>query len=284
MSGNSYNNIISLKSSFNNTTSIKSDLPIPSKENLIKVEINFDSIDSTQIYARRYLEEKRPKSWVLITSEEQTGGIGRHDRKWYSPKGKNIYLSLIIPLDYKKSEKLIQYLPIITCVTLSQVIEHFGCETKIKWVNDILIKDENKFKKAAGVLIESILEGDSFYLIIGMGINVNMNQFEFINVDQAATSMKICKGKEFKKEMILNELKIKIQDNIDGFNTLGKDYFLDYYNKKLAYVNSQVKIVDKFGNENIGILKGIDNNGYLLLQDEKNKINTFYDGRLFFVK
>lgn len=257
------------------------------KENLIKLEINYESLDSTQIYARKYLEEKRPKSWVLITSDEQTGGIGRHERTWYSPKGNNIYLSLIIPLDLKKSEKLIQYLPIITCVTLSQVIEHFGCETKIKWVNDVLIKSENQvFKKAAGILIESILEGDSFYVIIGIGINVNMDESDFIYVDQPATSMKICKGKQFRRDMIINELKIKLQENIVGFINRCiklKEHYLDFYNKKLAYVNSQVKILDKLGKENIGILKGIDDDGYLLLLDEKNNVNTFYDGRLFLV-
>src|SRR5690349_21633134 len=134
--------------------------------NIIKEDIYFDTIDSTQLYARKYIEERHPQHWVLIRADEQIAGIGRYDRKWVSPKCDNIYLTLIIPSDMKTFATFVPFLPILTCAAISQTLESFGFDTKIKWVNDVLL-DENK--KVSGTLIESIIEGDSLYVLIGIG-------------------------------------------------------------------------------------------------------------------
>ena len=66
------------------------------KTQIIAKEIFFfDRLESTQIKARELAEEKVANGSIVIT-DNQTNGIGTHDRKWHSEEGKNITFTLII--------------------------------------------------------------------------------------------------------------------------------------------------------------------------------------------
>jgi len=248
--------------------------------NVIKTEINFKEINSTQKYARSYISEYYPKNWVMISADKQTEGIGRYDRKWHSPDGVNLYLSFIIPI--KQDFKLISLLPIITSISISQTLSNFKCENSIKWVNDILVNDS----KIAGILIESISEGDNIFVIIGIGLNVNMQQEENINIDQKVTSMRITCGKIQDREKVKDFLKLKLQENILNYESIGNDWFYNYYNKKLAFKGKIIEIEQKDGTKIKGKLKRINENGFIVLEindqtDSQDKV--FNDGRIFLI-
>ncbi|MBJ8192743.1 biotin--[acetyl-CoA-carboxylase] ligase, partial [Bacillus cereus] len=54
-----------------------------------------DSTVSTQQDAMRLAEEGAPEGTVVL-AEEQTAGRGRLGRKWYSPRGKGVWLSIVV--------------------------------------------------------------------------------------------------------------------------------------------------------------------------------------------
>jgi Biotin-(acetyl-CoA carboxylase) ligase len=61
----------------------------------------FDTIDSTNTFARSLKENDAPHG-TLIVADEQTAGKGRQERQWRSQKGKNLLFSLILkPADRK---------------------------------------------------------------------------------------------------------------------------------------------------------------------------------------
>lgn len=249
-----------------------------SKKLQIKEEISFDTIDSTQLYARKYIDEKNPKDIVLITSEEQTSGLGRHGRTWHSPKSSNIYSTLIIPTNFKSFGGIIPLLPILTCTSVSQTLDSFGCNTQIKWINDVLVND----KKISGTLIETIMEGDLLFVLIGIGVNVNMEKENMDSIDQPTTSMRQSKdGKEFDKSLVLKNLMAKLLANLNLALKGDRSSIVDYVNSHLAYKNCKVKIIDKYEKEEEGEVQGVDENGYLLLKTNENIVKTIYDGRLF---
>ena len=68
--------------------------------------IHFETIDSTQLYAKRELNSfhEDPK-WRLITASEQIAGKGQYDRKWLSPSG-NVYATFVFPLQTKHLSKV----------------------------------------------------------------------------------------------------------------------------------------------------------------------------------
>jgi BirA family biotin operon repressor/biotin-[acetyl-CoA-carboxylase] ligase len=241
------------------------------ERNLKLKEIYLDSIDSTQIYARDLLNNTSDlNNLVMISANNQTKGIGREDRKWYSPESSgNIYVTFIIPL-FKPDWDLLRSLPFLVSVSLSKTLETFGCKTEVKWVNDILIDKS----KVAGILIESIQQGEKVNILIGIGVNVNMDKEDCQLVDQKATSIKIVKGKNVDKDFVLEILKNTLLNNLKSFKDLGKEYFLTLYNQKLAYKNMKVKIECK-DQITEGKLKGINSNGFIIIQTEADEEKIF---------
>jgi BirA family biotin operon repressor/biotin-[acetyl-CoA-carboxylase] ligase len=246
------------------------------ERNLKLKEFYLDSVDSTQIYARDLLN-KTPdlNNIVMITANNQTKGIGREDRKWHSPESSgNIYVTFIIPL-FKPDWDLLRSLPFLTSVSISKTLETFGCKTEVKWVNDILIDKS----KVAGILIESIQQGEQVNILIGIGVNVNMDKEDCLLVNQKATSIKIVKRKNIDKDFVLEILKNTLLNNLKSFKDFGKEYFFTLYNQKLAYKNMKVKIECK-GQITKGKLKGINSNGFVILQTEADEEKIISDGRL----
>ena len=127
---------------------------------------------STNEDAKSYLE-KQSSPLSIHLSEQQVAGKGRNGKKWVSPKGKNIYLSIgwISPLQYSELNGLSLAVGTVLASTLNK---YAGNLIKIKWPNDLLFKK----KKISGILIETVDLGDTVGVVIGIGINVHMTKEE----------------------------------------------------------------------------------------------------------
>nr|MDA3846047.1 biotin--[acetyl-CoA-carboxylase] ligase [Vallitaleaceae bacterium] len=151
--------------------------------NLVEQVITLDTIDSTNIEAKR-LASVYPSQQMLIISEEQTAGVGRRGRVWQSQKGQGIYMSFLLrpELEPKHASKL----TLLAGLAVSGAIRELtGLESYIKWPNDIVVNQ----KKVAGILTEMSTEMNEIrYLVIGIGINVGQQSFE-PEISQVATSL-----------------------------------------------------------------------------------------------
>ncbi len=149
----------------------------------IQSEVIFhEVIDSTNIEAKRLIENEKINKETWIIANKQTSGRGRNNNKWVSEKG-NFYGSYVLPinLEYKK-------IPFISCVTSLSVYDTIknllpnNDLLKIKWPNDILYNDA----KLAGILIENSLSEIKSFSIIGVGINLknspNINNHKTISI------------------------------------------------------------------------------------------------------
>ena len=125
----------------------------------------FDTISSTNDYLLKE-EKSKDKDLKICIAEEQTKGRGRRGKSWISPKFKNIYLSLS---SYLKKEDL-SGLSIAVAVSVSIVLRKFNVTSLIKWPNDLLVGN----KKICGILIETTKVDELTKVVIGIGINVNM--------------------------------------------------------------------------------------------------------------
>ena len=138
-----------------------------------------DSTESTNDNAKECLKNQEGLFSIHL-AEQQTSGRGRNKRKWVSPHGKNIYLSFGWTSSISHSQLEGLSLAVATCL-ISSLKEFTSEEIKIKWPNDLLI---NK-KKISGILIETSDAKDGLDVVIGIGINVHMNESEGSAIDQS---------------------------------------------------------------------------------------------------
>jgi BirA family biotin operon repressor/biotin-[acetyl-CoA-carboxylase] ligase len=127
-----------------------------------------EEVDSTNTeLARRAPAEQHAH---VLLAERQTAGRGRGARRWHSPAGGNVYLSLGWRFRGLGTEA--SALPLAVAVAVSESLAAAGVQgAGIKWPNDILVDG----CKLAGILVESQARGASDTVVItGIGINVRM--------------------------------------------------------------------------------------------------------------
>ncbi|MBI1952550.1 MAG: biotin--[acetyl-CoA-carboxylase] ligase [Candidatus Omnitrophica bacterium] len=124
--------------------------------------------DSTMEIAHRLAGGGEPEGSV-VAAEGQSKGRGRLGRSWVSPKGKGIYLSVILRPSLQLSQ--VSLVTLLAAVALAQSVQaETGLTPEIKWPNDLMIRG----RKAGGILTELNAElNQVHYLVVGIGINVN---------------------------------------------------------------------------------------------------------------
>jgi BirA family biotin operon repressor/biotin-[acetyl-CoA-carboxylase] ligase len=106
---------------------------------------------------------------TVLIADEQTEGQGRLGRKWTSPPGAGLYLSVLLRPTGVPAQRL-SWLALLAGVALVRTARFAGTDAVLKWPNDLLLGPDRR--KAAGVLAEvGSLNGNS--VVIGIGLNVH---------------------------------------------------------------------------------------------------------------
>ena len=138
-----------------------------------------NSTESTNDNAKNHLKTQENLFSVHL-AEQQISGRGRNNRKWVSPHGKNIYISL--GWKSKLLHSQLEGLSLAVATSLISSLKEFtSSDLKIKWPNDLLI---NK-KKISGILIETTDSEIGLDVVIGIGINIHMDDSEGSEIDQS---------------------------------------------------------------------------------------------------
>ena len=228
----------------------------------------FDTISSTNDYLLRK-EKNKNKDIKICIAEEQTKGRGRRGKSWISPKFKNIYFSLN---SFLKKEDL-SGLSIAVALSVSKVLTKINVMSLIKWPNDLLVGN----KKICGILIETAKVGELTKVVIGIGINVNMEYSELI--DQEWTSIKLEKKQSVDRNSIITEMINQLCITLNKFEQEEFDYFLNKFTSLDLLKDKEFTLKDKPNETFIG--KGIDNKGLLIAQNLKDqRIVKFSSGEV----
>jgi BirA family biotin operon repressor/biotin-[acetyl-CoA-carboxylase] ligase len=256
-------------------------LPYEIKEGLntelIGTDIHFmEQVDSTNLHAKRLAEQGFSDGMVII-ADEQLKGKGRLGRAWSSPKGKGIWMSIMLKPNINPAQAA--KLTLLTACAVNKAILHTcGIDAKIKWPNDIVCNG----KKLCGILTEMIAELDEIhYLIVGIGINVNLDKDEFPEeLHSIATSIKIEKGEEVsRKELvksILNNFEVYYKRFLE---TGGISQFMPEYREKSAIIGKEVNIISS-GTQLKGMVLDISEEGQLLVKLEDGRVKEIISGEV----
>lgn len=128
----------------------------------------YDCVTSTNDIVKEKAKAGAPAGTVVLAST-QTAGRGRMGRRFASPMGSGLYMSVLL----RPSGSAADALTITTraAVAVAKVIEkHTHRPAAIKWVNDVY----QNGKKVCGILTEGqIGEGGGMeYAVLGIGINL----------------------------------------------------------------------------------------------------------------
>ncbi len=242
-----------------------------------KIDISiFESIDSTNDYLKSFKQAKEIK---ICIAEQQTLGRGRLSREWYSPFGKNIYLSCYY--SFQKDVSELSGLSLVTSLAIINTLKSYGMNDHlyVKWPNDIIYLN----KKLAGGLIEIQAETHGIsHAIIGLGLNVNMMNDEHA-ISQAWTSMQKILGKYIDRNELSARLIMNLLVYLQQFNARGFSPFMNEWVKTDCLTNQWVTV--KNINQKIeGKVTGINEQGHLLLRLENGKVRAFSSGDTSIVK
>ena len=174
-----------------------------------------DSVDSTNELAKK-LAYNGAADGTIVIAEEQTGGKGRLERSFFSPKSKGIWFSIILrPLCTPKDAPKFT---LMAAVAVVRALEKFNLRTGIKWPNDILYDG----RKLVGILTEMSAEiGHVNYIVVGIGINVNVRREEFpADIREIAASLSEMNGENLNRAKIFRAIleefdKLYISCNFD---------------------------------------------------------------------
>jgi BirA family biotin operon repressor/biotin-[acetyl-CoA-carboxylase] ligase len=238
------------------------------KKQLAKLNLGglryFDSIGSTNDEALAWAASGA-KDFSLVVADEQTQGRGRLDRKWLTPKGSAIAMSLILHPSAPMRPHLSRTVG-LAALSLADACLKLGLSPKIKWPNDILLDG----KKTAGILVETVWSGDEAdSLVIGIGVNVEKSAVPPVESLQfPAVSLEDRLGASPKREEVIS---LFLTSLLRWREQIGSDGFIKAWEEKLAFRGESVQI-RAGGEESIhGQLDGLESDGSLRLRDVHDK-------------
>ena len=235
----------------------------------------FDSIGSTNSEALAWATGGA-KDLSLVIADEQTAGRGRLGRKWFTPKGTALALSIILRPTTGEKPYLTRIVG-LAALAVTDVLRTRGLVSQIKWPNDVLLNG----RKVAGILVESVWSGEDVDgLVIGIGVNVLEEAVPSAELlFFPATSLEESLGPLVEREKVLHDI---LAGLIALRPHLSSDSFIASWEKALAFRGEQVQAEGKDGSLVTGKLLGLEPDGSLRLMDETGKSVTvrFGDVRL----
>lgn len=173
--------------------------------------IKLDTINSTNSYLRELAIHQDVDNFTVVSAKHQSEGKGQIDKKWITEPNKNLTFSILIKEKYQIQHK--KYINIAVSLALHDWFTQKKIKNlSIKWPNDIMTGS----KKLSGILIETMIRGSKIYhTVIGIGINVNQQQFS--SEIKSASSLLLETSKTYDLDLLLLEILPIIQNRIQDF-------------------------------------------------------------------
>lgn len=236
----------------------------------------FDTLDSTQNKAHELVKQGASEG-TLVIADQQTMGRGRMGRVWHSPKGKGIWMSLV--LQPQISVQFIPQFTLLIAVAMFRAIRKAvpDVDIGIKWPNDLLIKG----KKVCGILLESSATDESLnYVVAGVGISANLTAEDFSEeLHTIGTSLLMETGKPVDRVQLVAEWLRQVEDLYDLYMLQGFAPIRTLWEASNVTLGTRVRVQSAKGFTE-GEAIGLEESGALRVKQTDGEIVTVYSGHL----
>jgi len=231
----------------------------------------FHEVDSTNSTLSR-LARSGALEGTVVLAEAQTAGRGRLGQAWFSPPGVNLYASTLFrePLPLEEAPLF----SLVAGLALADAVMSAGASPAIKWPNDVLVDG----RKVGGALIECVARsGEVEYLIVGVGINLNVD-LDALSVAlgpaaSTATSLRAATGRDVNRDAFVADY----LNALDGWALRYRDHgpapVLQAWRDRDILTGRQVEIRGA-GQPFVGRVGGVDSRGRLIVTDAVGERRT----------
>ncbi len=236
--------------------------------------IAYDVTDSTNTRLKLAGEQGAPHGTVAVANAQEAGK-GRRGRHWETPKGSALAFSILLRPEILPEHA--SMLTLVAALAVSRALDELmQVKTQIKWPNDIVYQG----KKLCGILTEMSADMDQIhYVIVGIGINVQMTEFPE-EIQATATSVKLVTQKEILRSSILAKVLEEFESLYEQFVSVQSLKNLKAeYESRLANLDNRVKVLAP-SNEWVGTCLGIGEDGALLVKHEDGSMESVIAGEV----
>ena len=224
--------------------------------------IYFNNCASTQdelidFLNQHYLSE----DFLAIYTFNQTKGRGQYGNSWENLPEENLAYSFALKTkNINVSDTCFNF---YTAILVRDFIANLTkTEAKIKWPNDLILKN----KKICGMLFEK----NKNYFVVGIGINILQENFKNLPkagsvLSQTGLSFELKAFTESLHQYLFEHL---VQKEIP--NNILELYHLHLYRK------NEVSVFEKNEVRQNGIIKNVDENGYIWIDLENEGLQKFF--------
>lgn len=193
-------------------------------------------VDSTNTRIKQLAAQGAPDGTVYIAAA-QSAGRGRNGRTFLSPPG-GLYLSMLLRPGCPAEEAL-SITPMAAVAVCRAVKQVCGLLCGIKWPNDVVLGG----KKLCGILTEASTDKDGLFLVPGIGVNVNTEEFP-PELRPVAGSLFLHSGKKTELEDLARAL-IHQMDELYAAWKVEKNAFLEEYRALCVNTGREVLVGDR---------------------------------------
>ena len=232
-----------------------------------------DEVDSTNRVLAD-LAHQGASDGTVVVAESQTAGRGRLGRTWLSPRGLNLYVSIL--LARKLPPETVTWTPMLAALAVFRAIRTLTIlDVRLKWPNDVLAIRGGVGRKLAGILVDAVGTGPAGgrAVVVGIGINVNMPVDAFPKELRAtATSLLVETGSPVDRGRLLATLLGELDRLYDHAGAHGPADIAAAYRVACDTIGKPVRI-ELIGSEKIeGTAEGLASDGALCLLTENGKV------------
>lgn len=202
---------------------------------------------------------------LSVYTFNQKKGKGQYGNSWQSSENLNVAFSIAVPANLIKTQNhLFNFHTALLVADFLAIMTNSKIE--VKWPNDLIIKN----KKISGLLIEKINKSGLPYFIIGIGLNVLQENFE--NLKKAGSLLTQTYLKFNLNELAISLHEYLLQNLLDEISTKN---LLTKLNEHL-FKKGQISVFEIKGLRQNGIIKEVDENGFLWVELENEGLKKFF--------
>jgi len=207
-----------------------------------------------------------PPRAVLRAAMRQTAGRGRDNRAWHGSDTGSLLFSLA--LSWRSDPAASAAVTLAGGLAIAQCLHAHGVDVQLKWPNDVLLGG----RKLAGILTQMADDPrGARTLVIGMGLNLVLDPAQRLAIEQPVAELAECFGREAllaARELWLARFAAAMIDAARRFDECGFAALRPRYNAWLAFLGQQVILQATDQAPLSGIVRGVDDQGRLLLECE----------------
>lgn len=168
-----------------------------------------------------------PDRLVLI-ADHQTAGKGRLDRRWETPAGENLLVSVL----FRRVPAVPHALTHAAALAIATACERVaGVVPDLKWPNDLLLGG----RKLSGILSTAgPMHGDPphpTFVVVGVGLNIGWSP-------EGAANLSAQAGRPVSRENVV----VEMLSELDRLLALEPHQLHDLYRERLATLNREVRV------------------------------------------